>query len=80
MYRVRLSKRVVAVYLIMWILTGLHSRFVWNRDTPCFGAVTSIPRFACTVFFDFGINGAGWPYYWYAMFDLGSWAWLPREK
>ena len=76
----KLSTKIVAAYLVMWIFTGLHSRFVWNRDSPCFGATTSLPRSACTIFFDFGLNGMGWPYYWYAMFHLGSWAWLPRKE
>ena len=70
----KLLTKIVAVYLVMWILTGLHSRFVWNRDTPCFGA---LPRSTCTVVFDFGLNGIGWPYYWIGMFQLGSWAWAP---
>ena len=77
----KIAKQIFIAYLVMWILTGFHARYVWNAGSPCFGVgengIESLPRGACTVFFDFGINGAVWPLYWYSMFELGSWAWLP---
>ena len=74
----KILAKIAAVYLIIWVLTGLHSRFVWNKDAPCYGKDVVEPRYVCTIFFDFGLNGMVWPYYWAGMFKLGSWAWLPK--